>query len=81
MQAARHFAGPLSQSRHNAARNWLMPGQAFDFQGFPGIVYMNGGGILSAAGIVNDALLRIRLKTVEIELFEAEFDVDLFALG
>ena len=37
--------------------------------------------IHSAAGIVNDDLLRISLKTVKIELFEAEFDVDLFALG
>ena len=38
-------------------------------------------GIHSAAGIVNNDLLKISLKTVEIELFEAEFDVDLFFLG
>lgn len=38
-------------------------------------------GILSAAEIVNDTLLRIRSKTVEIELLEAEFDVDFFAFG
>ena len=38
-------------------------------------------GTHSAAGIVNDDLLKISLKTAKIKLFEAEFDVDLLFLG
>ena len=37
--------------------------------------------ILCAAGIVNDELLRICLKTAGIQLFEAEFDINLFVFG
>ena len=53
------------------------PSVAHFFEGK--IVYISAAAILSAAEIVNDTLLRIRSKTVEIELFEAEFDVDFFA--
>ena len=46
---------------------------------FPTLVFQCE--IHSAAGNVNDDLLNISFKTVKIELFEAEFDVDLFFLG
>lgn len=60
-------AGPAGAQGRPAAPGAAFPAPAFRC------------GILSAAEIVNDTLLRIRSKTVEIELFEAEFDVDFFA--
>ena len=37
--------------------------------------------ILCTAGIVNDETLKLCFKTVGIELFEAEFNINLFLLG
>ena len=58
-----------------------MPGQALALQGFPGIVHIKRGVIHSAAGIANDAICGFVSILCSFELFEAEFDDDLFFRG